>query len=96
MVWQLTATPFLSTLTFLIKLCLAFWTSNADTPFALWNTNLLLAGRTLVNMMCLALLHIRLFLLKKCKKTTFYTKKFHVLIVTLVYIFRKYTEIRIE
>lgn len=45
------------TLTCLRKLCLTFWTSNADTSFSLRNTNLLITGRTFINMMCFALLH---------------------------------------
>ena len=45
------------TLTRLRKLCLTFWTSNADTPFSLRDTNLLITGRTFINMVCFALFH---------------------------------------
>lgn len=44
-------------LTCLCKLRLAFWAGNTDSTFPFRNTNLLIAGWTLINMMSLALLH---------------------------------------
>lgn len=42
------------------KFCLAFRTSDTDSSFAFWNSDLLPTGWTTIDMVGLSLLHIRL------------------------------------
>ena len=44
-----------TSLAFFDKCCIAFWTADLDLAFATRNANLLPAGRTLVNVVCLSL-----------------------------------------